>query len=63
VLARLEVIANVFADGLPELLGSHLFHQPHEPGLLPVRHPLTIVPAQVISHQQAKVWGEQSSAS
>ncbi len=36
VLARLEVIANVFADCLPELLSSHVFHQPHQPGLLPV---------------------------
>jgi len=36
VLARLQVIANVFADSLPELFCPHFFQQPHEPGLLPV---------------------------
>ena len=43
VFAGLEVIADVFADSVSELVGTHVFHQPHQPSLLPVCHPLTVV--------------------
>lgn len=44
VLARLEVIANVLADHLPELFRSNILDQPHEPSLLAVGHPLPMIP-------------------
>ena len=52
VLARLEVIADVFADSLPELLGTHFLYQPHQSRLLPVRHSLSTIPGT----QQCKIW-------
>ena len=45
MFAGLEVITNVAADSFSELLSAHVFHQPHQASLLPICHPLAMIPS------------------